>query len=193
MISQLSLLVHTFNGYRHLWQGCIQSWEETGVNIPKYFGTDIEVNKDVFKTFTPLFSGEGEWSDRLVNLLHQVPSEYVLYAQEDHWPTCPPPDLNEMMRIVKENDLWRLSLSLKNHYYTLDGIYFKRESKYLISHQPSIWRKDFLLSCLNSNESPWMNEYEGTKRLQKYGDIDKKIAIYNCEWYKHKCVRGKVV
>ena len=48
----------------------------------------------------------------------------------------------------------------------------KNESQFLMSHQVSIWNKDFLYEQLKDNEHPWRNERRGTKRLKK---SDQKI------------------
>ncbi|HEY3430747.1 MAG TPA: hypothetical protein VGK39_08730, partial [Cyclobacteriaceae bacterium] len=148
-----------------------------------------------------IFSGPGEWSDRLTKLLVQIPTDYVLYAQEDHWPVKSPPNLSEMLKIVSENDLFRLQLGMVNRFYTLSGskipLFFDPNSKYLVSHQPSIWKKSFLLDCLKPNETPWENEYKGTLRWQQTGQlrefIREKIAIWPCDWYRHMCIKGKTV
>lgn len=42
-----------------------------------------------------------------------------------------------------------------------------RRSGYLMSHQISVWRKDFLLAQLPPNEHPWRNERRATKRLRR--------------------------
>jgi hypothetical protein len=197
----LSVLVHTFNGYQHLWPGqwlafCVHWYDE----IPFFFGTDIE-NEETVHYGKMIYSGPGEWSDRLRSLLKQIPSEYVLYMQEDHWPTQSPPNLAEMMKIVTEKKLLRLQISPIVPFYKLfseeNTLFFDVKSKYLVSHQPSIWKKSFLLDCLKPGENPWVNEYKGTQRLQQNSQIrdfiHKKIAIYPYEWYKHMCIKGKMV
>lgn len=198
---ELSVLVHTFNGYKHLWPGqwlafCAH-WEE---RVPVFFGTDQEDEITVHYG-KMILSGPGEWSDRLIRLLHQIPTEYVLYMQEDQWPKQSPPDLAEMMRIVSKYDLFRLQLGPIVPFYKLfseeNTLFFDVKSKYLVSHQPSIWKKSFLLDCLKPGETPWQNEYKGTLRLQQTTQmreyVYKKIAIYPCDWYKHMCTKGKVV
>lgn len=193
----LSILVHTFNKYQHLWPGLIDSfrkhWPVHEDNL--YLGTDLPTDYGLVTPFNVLFSGEGEWSDRLTKLLVSIPTDYLLYAQEDHWLTKSPPNLEELHLFMLKNGVLRLQISPINHYYTLEkgeGIrFFAPNSKYLVSHQPSIWRKDFLLSCLKSGESPWVNEYEGTKRLNKL-NLTRKIAIFNYDWFEHKCVKGVV-
>ena len=199
----LSLLIHTFNRYQHLWPGCVEAWQlHTNCVQLKYFGTDTSDHKiRSFGGFRPLYSGIGEWSDRLRSLVTQIDTPYIMYCQEDHWPTASPPNLSEMIEIVTQNNLLRLQLSPATHFYKLipgQGIqYFDPYSKYLVSHQPSIWKKSFLLDCLRPNETPWVNEYKGTQRWQessaKREFITKKIAIYHCDWFQHKCIKGKVV
>lgn len=208
----LSVLVHTFDGYKHLWPGFFEAFHNHfGYEDCQYFfGTDIETDfvpskkYDFNPDWEKIYSGPGEWSDRLRRLIAQIPTDYILYFQEDHYltsgppdaPYYPMPDLDSFVGyIMPQKDIQRLQLSPINQFYSLTGselpLFFHKSSKYLVSHQPSIWRKDFLLSCLEPGESPWVNEYEGTKRLQKR-DITGKIAIYPCDWYKHMCVKGQV-
>lgn len=199
----LSLLVHTFDGYAHLWSGFCKSFRKNwNLEYPlSYFGTDIETENKAGEPFKTLYSGAGEWSDRLARLLKQIPTNYVLYMQEDHWPTQSPPDLAEMMKIMEEKGLLRLQISPIVPFYKLfsdeNTLFFDKNSKYLVSHQPSIWKKSFLLDCLKSGETPWVNEYKGTLRLQETSQmrdfICKKIAIYPYDWYKHMCIKGKAV
>jgi|SRR5690606_38419043 len=197
-----SLILHTFNGYQLFWDGCIDSFRKHWTwDIPIYFGTNTE-NHEIrdFSPFKPLYSGPGEWSDRLISLLKQVDSEYIFYIQEDHWLTDNPPNLSDIAYLMKKYSLFRLQISPIVRFYSLYGShppYFFREkakSKYLCCHQPSVWRRDFLLSCLQPNETPWENEYKATCRLwQKPEAIHEKIAILPWEWYEHVGVKGKLV
>lgn len=193
----LSVLVHTFDGYKHLWPGFADAFKKHWCDklfLPTYFGTDYPVNEDPLHIGSTILSGPGEWSNRLAALLKQIDTDHVLYIQEDMYLTDYP-RLEKCMRMVEEKGLLRLQISPINQFYSLTGselpLFFHPTSKYLVSHQPSIWRKDFLLSCLEPGESPWVNEYEGTKRLQKR-DIQGKIAIYPYDWYSHKCIKGQV-
>ena len=189
----MTILIHTFNEYSRFWNGCLEGWDKYGYN--PIIGTDIKEHGEYNAKF--LYSGLGEWSNRLKVLLSQIPDEYIIYAQEDHWPVRIPPDFDKMIYLVQKYDLYRLQLSPIIQYYSLVGtnppFYFHEKSKYLVSHQPSIWKKSFLLECLAENETPWKNEYEGTKRLNVRSDIQKKIAIYPHDWYSHVCVGGKSV
>ena len=191
-----SLLVHTFNRYEKYWDGYLKGFSENFLtNMPCYFGTDTKNHTSHdFHDMKVIYSGVGEWSDRLTALLTQIKTKYVLYMQEDQWPTSHPPDIERIMQIMRLRGLWRLQLGPVVQFYSLYGdkipLFFHQKSKYLVSHQPSIWRKDFLLSCLHRNEDPWKNEYEGTKRLNNTPEIQGKIAIYPCNWYTHECTTG---
>lgn len=199
-MNNLSILIHSFNQYSNLWKGCSEGWRNHYGQENVYFGTDLPTESHDY-VGKLIFSGPGEWSDRLTKLLVQIPTDYVLYAQEDHWPVKSPPNLSEMLKIVSENDLFRLQLGMVNRFYTLSGskipLFFDPNSKYLVSHQPSIWKKSFLLDCLKPNETPWENEYKGTLRWQQTGQlrefIREKIAIWPCDWYRHMCIKGKTV
>jgi hypothetical protein len=196
----LPVLIHTFNGYNWLWQGCIDGWKQASLpdNIPLYWGTDIEteVNHDFWR-FNLLYSGVGNWSDRLVRLLQKIETKYVFYAQEDHWPVKSVPNLGKMMDLVVKNDLLRLQVAPITKYYKVKKgnsiSYFEPDSKYLVSHQPSIWDRKFFLKQITYGETPWINEYEGSKRLKFDPEILQKIAIYDANWFHHACVKGKFI
>jgi hypothetical protein len=198
MQTDISILIHTFNGYNWLWRGCIDGWRANYTpSVPMYWGTDIESPDDKdLKPFKVIYSGVGNWSARLVRLLAKIDTKYVLYAQEDHWPVKSVPDLAKMMAFVRENDLKRLQLSGITRYYKVKKShnisYFEPKSKYLVSHQPSIWDREFMIEQMKYDETPWINEYEGTKRLNNT-DIHGKIAIYDYNWHHHACKGGVFV
>ena len=192
-----SILVHTFNQYHFAWPGFFKAWREHMNDYPVYWGSDFP-GKGIPDGFIPIFSGPGEWSDRLINLLRQIPADTVLYMQEDHWPKKGI-YLDFFYQIFKAKQLKRLQVSPVTHFYTLYGeevplfFYEKAKSKYLIAHNPSFWDKSFLLSVLESGQSPWQHEYEATCKLwQSPESIRRKIAIYPCDWYHHAVIHGQI-
>ena len=54
-----------------------------------------------------------------------------------------------------------------------------QRSGYLMSHQVTIWERDFLLAQLLPGEHPWRNERKGTGRLKK---LDPKI--YQVDYFE---------
>ena len=196
-MSSLAVLVHSFDKYSWLWPGYENAWRKNWhLNYPEtYFASDIETENKIGDPFKMIYSGPGEWSDRLKRLLLKLPYDYILYMQEDHYVTKPPP-LTEAWRMMEKFNLLRLQISPIVQYYSLTGdesiLYFHPSSKYLVSHQPSIWRKSFLIECLKSGESPWQNEYEGTRRINNREEYQNKIAILPFDWYDHKCIKGNL-
>ena|SRR5688500_5813530 len=197
-LSNCSLLVHTFNRYEKYWDGYLKGFHENfNYEGDCYFGTDV-LGHGVhdFRRFKVLYSGDAEWSDRLRKLIEQIPSEWIIYFQEDMWPCRNAPNLKLMMLYIQKHKLLRLQISPVVQFYSLYGgeipLFFHYKSKYLVSHQPSIWKRDFLLSCLKPNEDPWKNEYEGTKRLN-VPEIQGKIAIYPYDWFTHESISGRKI
>jgi hypothetical protein len=43
---------------------------------------------------------------------------------------------------------------------------YPNDAPYLVSHQCSIWRREFLLSCVDAQDDPWQFEIDGTHRLR---------------------------
>ena len=65
---------------------------------------------------------------------------------------------------------------------------FTNDSNYLVSHQPRLWTKNFLLNCLERGESPWTNEIKGTERIRK---LYPTIGLLEWDWYDHMVKKGK--
>jgi len=207
-----SLLVHTFDAYSHLWQGFIESFDQSmllPLNMPLYWGTNIlsDTTNVIPSRWNILYSGHGAWSDRLINLVKQIPTDYIFYMQEDHWPFGCPEEIEYMYihNFMAGKEILRVQFSPINRYYQLQGgvknfgvhnipiLYFHNDSKYLVSHQPSMWKKSFLLECLQSGEDPWQNEYKGSLRLKGRADLINKIGIIPLNWFDHVCVKGKFI
>jgi hypothetical protein len=200
-IPEYAVLIHTFDGYAFAWDGFVQGWKDSRMDflnagIPVYWGSDVKSSNN--PPFTPIYSGKGEWSDRLKLLLKIIPSHTIFYMQEDHWPKKGI-YLDFFYQIFRNLNLKRLQISPVNQYYSLYGgelpLFFheKAKSKYLIAHNPSFWDKSFLISVLKNGQSPWQHEYEATCKLWECPQsIRKKIAIYPCDWYHHAVEKGKL-
>jgi hypothetical protein len=60
----------------------------------------------------------------------------------------------------------------------------KKESNFLMSHQVSIWDKNFLYEQLKNNEHPWRNERKGSKRLKKVSDEIYQVDLLSLDQAK---------
>lgn len=175
-----ALLVHTCDRYRFLYPGFAftfgRYWNFT-VPCAFYFATetaDAEVPH-----FQTIKSGRGEWADRLTYLLKQVVKEdYVIYFQEDMWLNRPVSGgFFKQLFALTANQRWQqVKLTSSDAYVTeatpdtLDGftvaLLDNQQSGFLMSHQVTLWKREFLLQQLHKGEHPWRNERKGTKRLK---------------------------
>lgn len=173
--------MHTCDRYAFIYKGFEYFFTEHwnfGINCNCYFATE-ELSVSV-KGFKNIHSGKGEWADRLAYLLREVITEkYVLYVQEDMWLTkkINAEFFNELFEIAEKNNWQQVKLHSSPVYQTIPTELFtegfniskidNRHSDFLMSHQITLWNKDFLLHQLWKNEHPWRNERKGTKRLKK--------------------------
>ena len=147
------------------------------------------------------------WSDRLIYMLENVDTDYIFYMQEDQWPK---------FKIDKElfSDLASFCHSydvgaLKMHrVIRLDNVVAKQETDiyvrgkrliqwgpqndWLVSHQPTLWKRELLLDLQIKGEGFRDNEYAGTDRLrEKYKDNFPKIYSYNHDWFYERSAASR--
>jgi hypothetical protein len=182
--NNVALLVHACDRYEFLYKGFdyafSQNWD---FNIPcnYYFATEVK-NADV-NGFTNIKSGKGEWANRLITLLTNLEEEYVLYFQEDMWlsKAVNAKFFTTLFKQATENSWQQVKLHSSSVYKTKETVNFiegfniaeldNEASQFLMSHQVTLWKKDFLLAQLYKNEHPWRNERKGTKRLKKLNPL----------------------
>ncbi len=182
-MKNVALVVFACDRYELLYKGFdfffSKYWDST-IELKKYFTTE---EKDLdLDGYIHLKSGKGPWSNRLKTVLDQIEEEYVILLQEDMWFSRKVPEgvLEPLLDYVLKNRLKFVKLHSAEFYRTqATGHNFggmelslldNHESKYLMSHQVSLWKKDFLYSQMLDNEHPWRNEKKGTKRLKKGKD-----------------------
>jgi hypothetical protein len=176
-----ALLVHTCDRYQFLYQGFSAFFNKYwDFNIPcnYYFATEnLDVNIEGFKNIR---SGSGQWSDRLAYLLrNEIKEKYVIYFQEDMWLSKPvsPTFFTELFTLIEANNWKQIKLTSSDVYHTnttgieVEGFTIAQldneKSGYLMSHQVTIWDREYLLNQLPKDEHPWRNERKGTKRLKR--------------------------
>jgi hypothetical protein len=193
-MDNVALIVHTCDRYQLLYQGFEYFFSKYfpyhDVKIAYYFFTEeVDHKSDIF---TSVKTGTGEWSDRLLNGLKQIPEEYIIYFQEDMWLAKPvhADTMNKIIQKSLEMQMHLLKLSCNSVYKTkptknfINGlsvsILDNEASGYLMSHQVTIWDKAFLNEQLKYKEHPWRNERKGTKRLKKLSPVIYHIDLF-CE------------
>jgi len=172
--------VHACDRYRILFQGFEYFFERHWPdleNIHLYFLTE-EIDHPSNR-FTNLKTGKAEWSVRLRVGLQQLSEPLVIYFQEDMWFTRSVDKnvLSKVLDFASAQNLRLLKLHSAGVYQTrptgkvIRGLAISQldnsASNYLMSHQPSLWNREFLLAQLTRREHPWRHEKAGTKRLKK--------------------------
>ena len=209
MFKDLAIIVHTCDKYEFVWEGWYKTfkkhWDfDLGIDI--YFTNE---EKDVsFNGIKQLKTGEGEWSDRLRTAFNSIPHKHIFYWQEDMWMKKPLTDFstyyNDFIKYNMDYLMFLVGQNLDNNYLsyeenTIDDKYLKYNipnAKWVIFHQPAIWKKEFFLKYLQHSEDPWVNEIEGTKRARE-DHKTKEINAYNIKeliaWYMPVVRRGRLV
>jgi hypothetical protein len=178
---KIAVLIHACDRYELLYQGhqffFQNSWPVAHPEFTYFFATE-EIDFAP-PGFINLKSGPGEWTDRLVRVLDQIEEDHVVYMQEDMWITrSVSAELILKARdflIAHNSPLFKLHSSpvyvtnpTEHSWDGLNvGLVDNNKSEYLMSHQLSLWNKEFLKAQLPKGEHPWRNERRGTKRLKK--------------------------
>jgi hypothetical protein len=187
----VALLVHSCDRYEFLFPGFeffFSKYWNFDIPFRYYFAT--EEKKVQIEGFENIFSGKGEWTERLRILLTKIPEKYVLYFQEDMWlsEAVNPDFFSGIIDLVTPLDFQQLKLHSSEVYTTTATPYYvegfniallnNEKSDFLMSHQVTLWNKEFLLQQLQQSEHPWRNERKGTKRLRKLN-----APIYHADYF----------
>ena len=165
-----TVLVHSFDGYCRYWPGFCFHWskffEES--TMPIYFSREeMSVKEKIkpldHKNLMELPTTKGSpWGTRLKQALDQIPShfEYILHLQEDMWLTDPLSfsSLQQKVEHMQQED-W-LTLKLFNNCDHVVGHpqQWANSLYYIISHQPSFWKRSFLNETIKMEDSPFQHE-----------------------------------
>ncbi len=176
-----ALLVHACDRYELLYKGFsyfFSKYWDFNAECNCYFATE-EKNVSI-EGFENIKSGKGEWADRLRFLLQEkIKEKYVIYFQEDMWLTekTDAGFFSQLFELVERNNWQQVKLHSADIYKThptdiyINGFNVARidneRSDFLMSHQVTLWNKEFLIKQLYKGEHPWRNERKGTNRLKQ--------------------------
>jgi len=199
----LAIVVQTCDRYQFVWEQWAKCFQGTFVpkDLPVYFVTE-QIKNIHIKFPSNIYNlriGPGEWSDRLMRTLEILHNDFIFYMQEDMFPKIllHKWHFELFIGILETFQFDALQISPNCEYYSLEEInsnqilsikQFSNESNYLISHQPRLWRRDFLYKSLIPHESPWVHEIEGTKRIRLKNPC---IGFIEWNWYNHMIRRGQ--
>lgn len=176
----VALLVHSCDRYQFLYKGFgffFDKYWPKEINCKKYFATE-QLNI-VLPSFELIQSGTGEWSDRLRTLLLKIKEPYILYFQEDMWLNKPVEArfFEQLFELCEQQNWQQVKLHSSEVYKTIPTDFFiegfavgkldNTASDFLMSHQVTLWNREFLIQQMSKSEHPWRNERRGSRRLRK--------------------------
>ena len=188
----VALLVHSCDRYELLYKGFeffFSKYWDSEIDCNLYFAT--EEKRVSLNGFENIQSGKGAWADRLAFLLKEkITEKYILYIQEDMWlnKKINASFFNQLFELAEKNNWQQVKLHSSEIYKTVETSSFIKgfniakldndKSDFLMSHQITLWNKDFLLKQLHKKEHPWRNERKATKRLRKINP-----EIYHIDYF----------
>lgn len=196
--SDVAILCHTCNARLFLWEAFHFFFDKyCEVDGLVLYMSSENGNASCDSKFIDIETGPGEWSDRLRIALDNMPHDRVMVLCEDYF-LCEPFEQDLWDKMVsrhweEENSTDAVRWRNDSPYYSfLKGTnQYHPKSKYLLSMEATVWRKDFLLSRLIRNESVWDFEYKGTRRLHRSG-IEPVIFLERWEGYENAFHKGKL-
>jgi len=100
-----------------------------------------------------------------------------------------PDFFKQLFAFAKQHDCQQIKLHSSDVYTTNQSEHFieglniavvdNQASDFLMSHQVTLWKKDFLLAQLYKKEHPWRNERKGTKRLKKLNPLIHHVDFFS--------------
>jgi hypothetical protein len=204
MKGEVTLILHTCDSYSFCWESYFHYiHKHFKVDIDKVFCTEETIVNQ--EGWSNLRTGKGEWSDRLIRILGDIKTPYVLYMQEDFWPIkdLDPEIVSKCLELMKRDKLSAFYITKSTSTRPEDGILkcydefkgnkmfrFMPNSPYIMNHQFALWDKLELLKNMVSNESPWQNEIRATRRIIERKEHE-NYKVMSHQWYEAVVRRGK--
>lgn len=178
MNKDCTFFLSTYDGGEDLWEGFFKAlsiqWPEMDMKVVLNTETkSYSYPGFVIESFQPSLSKNQTWSERLIETLKHVETEYILFFLEDFWLEKPVDDafFRKTLQWMKENpDVANFSYYPCTPGMNLPDMRFERferrpqQSPYKFNCQVGLWRTKELISFLRPHESPWDWEILGSIR-----------------------------
>jgi len=193
----LALVINTTDKYSHIWDAWYRHFKRHWhLNLPVYFLNEKKPCPFPFISINVDIPEQNLWTKKLRESVKQIPENHLFILLEDLFLTDNFFDdeliwINQFFLTVNAD---AIRIQPKSEYTTTMPTMWPatrkltQDSQYLIAHTPNIWKKTFLLECIEVDEDPWTNEVEGTKRIQNRGF---NIYHYYKDWFVNVLRHGK--
>lgn len=183
--NSIVVLVSSFDGFADCWEPLIYSFEKywSGISYPAYLMTNKK-NSPKENVIKALKVGQDKgWASNMIAALREIDVDYIIYMQDDYW-------LDQYIdtkkiasiidRVIDNNwDYFRL-VPIPGADQIITGQdygYTNSHSKYQVSLQAAIWKKEFLLTLLNKGDSGW--DFENNTRNSLLSLNAKTLSVAN--------------
>lgn len=208
MLDKLSIIYCTCDNYESLWNNFFLLWNKYWPNCKNKIILNTETKSIDFKGLNicrPKFDNTNcTWSQRLINSLNSIETEYALLVLDDFYIKSPInlEKLEDCIKRMEKNKNiklftfgWQPGPNIDED-KTYDFEKRGRFTRYRINAQIGLWRVSYLKKILKSFENPWQFEINGSFRSSIIGgDIYslKKEAplVFDYDW-GFLIIRGKL-
>ena len=200
-MSNAAILISSCDKYQQFWPGLFHYLQEhVEFPVPRYFMTERAAPEIPRVNVMPL--GRKPWANMLIAALQQLHEyDYLLCFQENDWPCTRMGEMHwlNLMAAFQRHNMDCLRLTMVSHLLDTrdlsNDIVLGRtlyritpKSRFRFSYQCSIWRREFLASCLKPGEDPWQAEIRGSQRVPAKAQLyllDFRLCVNTClrgEW-----------
>lgn len=182
-----------FKLFSKFWPGCKQkiilNTEKKGFCYP---GLDIQCSKVCNNSSSCNLA----WGECLIRCLEIIPTEVILYLQEDYFFNAPvkTEKINKFVEIMLKKNISIIRLfEGKNSgpwHRTDNPLLWEvdQKSKYRLSLQAGLWKKNSFKYYLRKNETPWQFEKWGSERAHR---VEDSIFGVNRDLFNNK--KGQII
>jgi len=201
-MEDLAIVFNTTDKYSHIWEVWYHYFKKYWtLDLPVYFLNERLDCPFPFKQIKVDIQGVELWTKKFRESVKQIPENNLFVLLDDLI-------FIDGFREGEFEMIYKYFLDIKADAlrirpYFMDNIAIRIPSKtpgfgklhnnspYLISWQPSIWKKETLLKCISPiDENPWKNEQPGTKRIRP-----RRFSFHYYEkdaWFVNVLRHGKV-
>jgi hypothetical protein len=173
-------------------------WASEEISIHDYNFTCSELPYKPNNQIKQILTGKTDkngFSTRMINALNQINTKWVIYMQEDMWllSKIPTQTISKLLLFADIKKIDSIKIHTKLRYYDqyrlentdhiIDEIKLQKYlngENFLLSHNATIWNREYLINHLLEGEDPWVNEIEGSKRMS---GKPHNHYHYNIHWY----------
>lgn len=166
MNEKITVVIGSCDAYQHL-------HKNFDILFNRYWKADTE---NIFASETKGIVGynnvftNGPWGYRMLAAINKVNTKYLVFILEDYYLSEPIDNkfLEDHLNILTENNADKIMFDtlypdgVYNLHHLGDDLYqFDKNSQYLNSVQPAIWRTEYIKQVLQEEYSPWDFEIVG--------------------------------